>query len=221
MYENFFIYESELCAIACEAAKYPECETGGDLFGLWTADGNPVIFLATGPGDKAIHQNAHYQMDIEYEEKCQTILMEEFGIHYLGDWHSHHRLGIYEPSRDDKRRIEKIFFRNPRVAHMAEIIVNHAPENNNNKKEIISAYIYSKMMKSSNIKCIKSKDSPIREKVMCMRETRCFNLSARGLPMEQVHLRMPGEYIKRDSCDFLEPAKGMKERDALSIRLER
>jgi len=219
MFENFYIYESELCSIAYEAGKYPECETGGDLYGLWTANGNPVVFLATGPGKSAIHQNAHYQMDIEYQKKCQTILMEQFGIHYLGDWHSHHNLRIYEPSEGDRQRIQNLFTKNYQVAHMAEIIVNHAVEAN--KREIISAYIYSKNMKYSNIKCMKSKNSPIREKVICMVETKYFNLIDGKLPINQVHLRMAGERIKEESYSPLEPLSKMKEKASIPIKLER
>lgn len=219
MFEKFYIYESELCAIAHEASIYPECETGGDLFGLWTADRNPVVFLATGPGEKAIHQETHYQMDIEYERDCQTILMEQFGIHYLGDWHSHHKLGIYEPSIQDKNRIQQLFFKNPRVIHMAEIIVNHS--NELNKKEIISGYIYNKIMTGSDIICLKSKNSPIREKLMYMQEEKYFHLSNKKLPLEQIYLKKPGTYIKRENHNFFKSSNKMKEEVPLSIKIER
>lgn len=193
MLNSTLIYESELCAIAYEANKYPECETGGDLYGLWTADGIPVIFLATGPGKNAVHQNAQYQMDVEYEQKCESILIEQFGIHYLGDWHSHHKLNIYEPSCGDRDRIRQIFHKNSKITHMAEMIVNHAEETG--KKEMVSAYIYNKLVQKSDIKIMKTKSSPIRNKLQMMNESKEFNLIEGKLLLNQIIIRKPEEKI--------------------------
>jgi len=46
----------------------------------------------------------------------------DWGLRYFGDWHSHHRLGLIEPSSGDRRRIRQLGKRN-QFPGMAEIIV--------------------------------------------------------------------------------------------------
>lgn len=218
MLKNFFIYESELRAMAYEASKYPDCETGGDLYGLWTADGCPVVFLATGPGKNAVHRDAQYQMDIEYEQQCEDILIQQFGIHYLGDWHSHHRLNIYEPSAGDRQRIQKIFYRNNHITHMAEIIVNHAA--GSYKQEIVSAYIYDKSMNGSNIKCLELKTSPIREKLKRGTQKKLFNLIDGTFPFNKIILgtaEEPKTAFYESPKQLLQPY----EKKSIKVKLER
>ncbi|TFV48277.1 hypothetical protein [Bradyrhizobium niftali] len=115
----FTTWESELRAIAAEAAAW-SIETGGDLFGRWT--GSPVIFLATKAGPKAQRDNAHFRLDVDYLRQLSEPLAEDWNLRYFGDWHSHHRLGLSEPSSGDKRRIRQLGARNS-FAGMAEIIV--------------------------------------------------------------------------------------------------
>ena len=52
------IYSSEISFIGRCILDSPNIETGGQLFGFWTASGNPVVVYAIGPGPKANHQVA-------------------------------------------------------------------------------------------------------------------------------------------------------------------
>ena len=61
-----FIYRSELDYISRCILDYKNIETGGQLFGYWTAGGSPVVVYAIGPGKKANHQVAFFNQDIDY-----------------------------------------------------------------------------------------------------------------------------------------------------------
>jgi hypothetical protein len=117
--QSLIIWESELRAIAAEAASWT-VETGGDLFGNWQA--GPIVFLATKAGPKAQRDNAHFRLDVEYLRQLSESLASDWALRYFGDWHSHHRLGLSEPSSGDRRRIRQLGGRN-NFAAMAEIIV--------------------------------------------------------------------------------------------------
>ena len=54
--------------------------------------------LVTGPGPDAIHQKTNFQQDIEFLKGTNEFLVKNYGIQYLGPWHSHHLLGLREPS---------------------------------------------------------------------------------------------------------------------------
>lgn len=116
---NLVIWESELRAIAAEAVAWT-VETGGDLFGRWQA--NPTIFLATKAGPNAQRDNAHFRLDVDYLRQLSEPLAADWALRYFGDWHSHHRLGLSEPSSGDRRRIRQLGKRNS-FPGMVEIIV--------------------------------------------------------------------------------------------------
>ena len=113
------IWESELRAIAVETSAWT-IETGGDLFGRWQT--SPVVLLATKAGPKAQRSNAHFRLDVDYLRQLSEPLAIQWALRYFGDWHSHHRLGLVEPSSGDRRRIRQLGNRN-QFPGMAEIIV--------------------------------------------------------------------------------------------------
>lgn len=94
------IYESELKFIAKCIADYPNIETGGELYGSWTASGAPRIIYAIGPGPKANHQQTFFNQDITYLNSIGSKL-KEYGLQHIGEWHSHHKLGLAKPSGHD------------------------------------------------------------------------------------------------------------------------
>lgn len=114
-----FTWESELRAIAEEAARWT-VETGGDLFGLWGP--TPTIYLATRTGPRAVRDRAHFRLDVDYLRTLSEVLSVDWNLRYLGDWHSHHRLGLPAPSHGDRRRLLRLAARNAFPA-MSEIIV--------------------------------------------------------------------------------------------------
>ena len=119
---HLVIFESELQFITSNAAEWAGLETGGELYGLWSHAIRPVVLLATGPGTNATHQSAHFAQDIDYFRRANELLSEELGIQFLGDWHSHHFLGLDHPSGGDSAHIASIASRND-LLRMAEMIL--------------------------------------------------------------------------------------------------
>lgn len=119
---SLITWESELRVIGRDAAAWA-VETGGDLFGLWGL--LPVVYLATRVGPNAVRDAAHFRLDVEYLRRLSDVLAADWGLRYFGDWHSHHRLGLIEPSTRDRRRIRRVAARNA-FTGMAEIIVTFA-----------------------------------------------------------------------------------------------
>ena len=95
------VYQGELDFISRCILDYPNIETGGQLFGFWTAAGVPVVLYAIGPGTRANHQVAFFNQDIEYLTKVGGVLASQYGLQHIGEWHSHHQLGLAHPSGHD------------------------------------------------------------------------------------------------------------------------
>jgi hypothetical protein len=93
--------ESELQYMAGLAEKRGKIETGGEVYGLFSHGGRPFVMFVTGPGPKAVHQIAHFQQDLEFLKKTNGLLREELGIQLIGNWHSHHSLGLSSLSHGD------------------------------------------------------------------------------------------------------------------------
>ena len=118
------IYESELQAIGLESSSW-ETETGGDLFGVW--QDIPIIYLATRAGQKAIRNNTHFRLDVEYLIKISSELSNEWGLRYFGDWHSHHKLGLHSPSTGDRERVKRLAEKN-NFREMIEFVTTFSNE---------------------------------------------------------------------------------------------
>ena len=96
------IFQSELDYISRCILDYPDIETGGQLFGHWTSPGGlPVVEYAIGPGPRANHQPTFFNQDVEYLVRVGQTLVERYGLQHIGEWHSHHRLGLAHPSGHD------------------------------------------------------------------------------------------------------------------------
>lgn len=99
------IYASELDFIAKCIQDYPDIETGGQLFGSWTASGAPRVIYVLGPGPRANHQTAFFNQDVAYLKTIGAIL-KEYGLQHIGEWHSHHHLGLPHPSGHDAQTMQ-------------------------------------------------------------------------------------------------------------------
>lgn len=95
------VYQSELDYISQCILDYPHIETGGQLFGFWTTDGIPVVLFAIGPGENANHEVAFFNQDVDYLVRVGQILITRYGLQHIGEWHSHHQLGLARPSGHD------------------------------------------------------------------------------------------------------------------------
>lgn len=125
------IFSSELEFISSLAAEWGSTETGGELYGLWTHAGRPMIMQATPPGPNATHQTAHFRQDIDYFMKMTEVIYKRFGLQFIGDYHSHHYLGLDHPSSGDARHIRSIATKN-NLTRMVQFIIclkGDAPQN--------------------------------------------------------------------------------------------
>ena len=95
------IFRSEMDYISSCILDCPDIETGGQLFGYWTESGVPVVLYAIGPGRNANHQTTFFNQDVDYLVKVGGELRRLFGLRHIGEWHSHHKLGLARPSGHD------------------------------------------------------------------------------------------------------------------------
>ena len=99
------IYEQELDRIAGWVEEYPNLETGGDLFGFWTHSGGPVIQFVLGPGPNSQHNPTSFYQEKEFLIKAGEFLRTRHGLQHIGEWHSHHQMGLAQPSSGDCRTV--------------------------------------------------------------------------------------------------------------------
>lgn len=97
------IYQSELDYLSRCVLDYPNIETGGQLFGFWSNQGVPVVLYVIGPGRNANHQQSFFNQDTEYLMSVGNELLNRYGLCHIGEWHSHHQLGLARPSGHDAR----------------------------------------------------------------------------------------------------------------------
>lgn len=95
------IYRSEIDYISRCILDYPNIETGGQLFGYWTALGVPVVMYVIGPGRNAQHNPTSFIQDQSYLQEVGKELHRIFRLQHIGEWHSHHQLDLAQPSGGD------------------------------------------------------------------------------------------------------------------------
>lgn len=121
------IFRSELDYMSRCILDYPNIETGGNLFGYWTQDGTPVVLYAIGPGRKAEHNNTSFAQDMGYLKSVATELYGRFRLQHIGEWHSHHQLGLDHPSGGDAQHMKQEVD-NPRFPRMLLCIGTCTPQ---------------------------------------------------------------------------------------------
>ncbi len=140
-----FIYESELEYISRCILDSPNRETGGDLFGFFSHSYAPIIYYAIGPGPKSNRTVAFFQQDIEFLSINGNILNKLFALQHLGNWHSHHRLGLDRPSGHDSGTMFKAIHDNNlkrflliigTIKNQGSVINGFLYDNENNMKEV-------------------------------------------------------------------------------------
>lgn len=99
------VYEDDYKAIRELVQQYPDIETGGDLFGLWKDERTVVIQLFIGPGKNCKRTTTSFHQDIDYLHKVGTVITNEDGLCNVGEWHSHHQIGMPGPSTNDCRTV--------------------------------------------------------------------------------------------------------------------
>jgi len=107
--DRWMVYEGELRFLTYWAKASPGKETGGDLFGNWSHAGNPVTPLVLGPGPAARCEVAQFHQDKVFLQRAVQRVASTAGLQHIGQWHSHHRLGLSEPSSHDCQTVRKAF----------------------------------------------------------------------------------------------------------------
>ena len=68
-------------------------------------DYKAVIQLALGPGKGLRRTSASFYQDVKYLENVGSYLTENEGVCHIGEWHSHHQLGLARPSGGDENTV--------------------------------------------------------------------------------------------------------------------
>ena len=102
---NVVIYESDYKQLCAWVLKKTDIETGGDLFGLWADKHTAVIQFVVGPGQNCRRSSVSFYQDINYLEKTGEHMTLREGVCHIGEWHSHHQLGLARPSGGDENTV--------------------------------------------------------------------------------------------------------------------
>lgn len=111
------IYRSEFDYLSRCILDYPNIETGGQMFGFYTEKGDFVVVYAIGPGLQANHQGTFFNQDEEYLLKINHVLRKH-GLHKIGEWHSHHKLGLARPSNHDVNSVVSVMKKHHMNSHL-------------------------------------------------------------------------------------------------------
>ncbi|XP_065838125.1 uncharacterized protein [Oscarella lobularis] len=101
------IHQSELGVIRSCVLDYPDCETGGDLFGLWSKDNTVNVLFVLGPGKNSRRTTTSFFQNSSYLKRAGECLVHKLGLCHIGEWHSHHTLDLAYPSSGDQRTVER------------------------------------------------------------------------------------------------------------------
>ena len=117
--------------------RHPAKETGGNLFGLWTDNGEPVLHIVLGPAIGCTRTEVSFYQSIPYLERVGGIVTRDYQLCHIGEWHSHHRLRLSEPSSGDSSTIIRNFPRG--TCGFLLIIANIQPSSST---VTLSPYLY-------------------------------------------------------------------------------
>ena len=133
-----FMFEEDLQIMAGLVLKYPNLETGGDLFGLWTTNGDAVLHVILGPGQNCKRTGASFYQDIAYLQRNGELLTEDYMLCHIGEWHSHHQMHLFQPSGGDSSTVIRNY--PPGVCGFLLIIANIV----SSQRVKLSPYLYTK-----------------------------------------------------------------------------
>ena len=111
--EDFAVYmfQADYERVQSWVNEYPDLETGGDLFGLWTSQGrgglNPLIHIVLGPGAGCKRTKYSFHQHIPYLQRAGNMLTTNYMLGHIGEWHSHHQLTLFEPSSGDYSTVKR------------------------------------------------------------------------------------------------------------------
>lgn len=104
-----YMFEEDIAMVQKLVLHYPDVETGGDLFGLWTTEGDAVLHIVLGPGKNCSRTDVSFNQDIPYLQRNGELLTENYMLGHIGEWHSHHQLRLFMPSQGDSSTVIRHF----------------------------------------------------------------------------------------------------------------
>ena len=104
-----YMFEEDIAMVQKLVLHYPDVETGGDLFGLWTTEGDAVLHIVLGPGKNCSRTDVSFNQDIPYLQRNGELLTENYMLGHIGEWHSHHQLRLFKPSQGDSSTVIRHF----------------------------------------------------------------------------------------------------------------
>lgn len=214
------IWMSELMWMCRNAYAWATKETGGWLYGWWTHRGDPVVAFVVPPGPNARHETANFTQDFEHQTLCDRFLFKHYGLVNVGREHSHHGLGLSEPSGFDVSSAGLIADKND-IARYLDLIVTfdgrrrHAPVN-------VAAFLHTDPVERTQQEC------PVRV-IPGISQVRTGCLGTKVFPsMDSYHWEFPQERIQcarsvgeSTTSDDQVPQELSAEVDALPARARR
>jgi len=109
-----------------EAAKWPETETGGMMFGK-IVDKNSILEITISktyiPSENdSIRNKTYFEINPDYQRE----ILDKEELLYLGSWHKH--LGYGGPSHGDHNQVEEFFRINPHKKIVLAVILDFISE---------------------------------------------------------------------------------------------
>lgn len=109
---RLLIYQSEVEEIARDSRKHDGRETCWQFLGTSSFTGDTCVEYVLGCGPKAIHESTFCKPDQKFIDKQGKWLVKKYGLSHIGAGHSHHRLGLNNPSEYDIKTTMKGMRRN-------------------------------------------------------------------------------------------------------------
>ena len=131
-----YMFEEDVDMMGRLVKLHPAKETGGNLFGLWNDNQEPVVHIVLGPATGCKRTEVSFYQSIPYLQRVGKVLTEQFQLCHIGEWHSHHQLHLSEPSTGDSSTVSRNFPRG--TCGFLLIIANIIP----NGKVTLSPYLY-------------------------------------------------------------------------------
>jgi hypothetical protein len=100
-----YMYAKEYEYLTWLVLQFQATETGGDLFGVWQDERTAVVQFVLGPGKECRRTTTSFFQDVTYLDNVGRDFTTNEGICNIGEWHSHHRIGLAYPSSGDQNTV--------------------------------------------------------------------------------------------------------------------
>ena len=77
----------------------------GQFHSSWKDDHTAVVQFVLGPGRNCRRTGASFYQNVDYLQDAGSYLTQQHGLCNIGQWHSHHQLGLTRPSGGDENTV--------------------------------------------------------------------------------------------------------------------